>query len=138
MNYNGMKFLKNCDHSQIAVLVPVLLIFKDYGFEKLYIARSLIRFEIIVAALGVICFKFRFNLGKIFVNVLPMFLSSFVMGGVGFFLICVSEKMLWQCLWILVCVIVYFTVLLGCFPSIRRELFGVPFVQKLIRKIKKK
>mgnify|MGYP003290349697 CR=1 FL=1 len=123
--------------SQIAVLVPVLLIFKDYGFERLYVARSLVRFEIVVAAIGVICLKFKFNLGKIFINVLPSFLSALVMGTAGYFLLRLSDKMLWQWVWILICIVVYFAVLLGCFPSIRQEIFGIPFVQKLIGKLKK-
>ena len=67
-----------------------------------------------------------------------MFLSSLVMGIVGFLLLRVSEHMLLQCVWIFVCVVVYFAVLLGCFPPLRRELLSVPFVQKWIGKIKKK
>ena len=41
--------------SHIMVLVPVLLIFKEFGFETLYVARSLVRFDCIISMFIIMC-----------------------------------------------------------------------------------
>ena len=123
--------------SHMIVLIPVLLLFKDAGFKTLYVARSLLRFEIIFIALGVLCFVFKFKLSKILSNIFPACLSALIMGAVGFVLLQINDAFLWQCMWILVCIIVYFAFLFVCFPRLRRELLELSFVRKFMEKVKK-
>ena len=60
------------------------------------------------------------------------------MGAVGFGLQQLGSALVWQIISVIICIIVYFTVLLTCFSSARNELFSLPFIQKFIKKIKKK
>lgn len=119
--------------SHIVFLAPVLLAFKDYGFQTLYVARSLLRIELMLAAMIVLVVVFKFKAGKIFSNIMPSVLASLVMGCTGYFLQKVSHNFLWQCVAIFICIVVYFAFLLGVFPSIRRDLFKVPLVEKLLK-----
>ena len=51
--------------TQIATLVVFIVIFKDFGFETLYLVRSLVRLELIIVLLPVLCLVFKFNFVKI-------------------------------------------------------------------------
>jgi PST family polysaccharide transporter len=121
---------------QIAVLVPVLLIFKQYGFRSLYIARSLVRIEIILCAFIVMSVMFNIKARDIFKNTLPMIVSALIMGLAGYGLRLISDSMIWQFVAIFLCVIVYFGVLFLAFPNTRKDALDSPYAQKLVGKIK--
>jgi len=118
-------------------IVPTLLISVRYGFEVLYTARSLVRIQMILAAMIIMKLMYHFNFTDVIKNVLPMMISTAIMGVVGFGLKQISPHIAWQFASILLCVVVYFAVLLGCFPKLRREIFAIPFVRKVIGKLKK-
>lgn len=124
--------------SQIVVLVPVLLIFKNYGFRVLYIARSLVRVELMAALCIVLCTAFHFKFGKILKNVLPSLASAAIMGVFGFFMLQISDRVIWQFVWIGLCIVVYFAVLFACFANMRREILETPYAKKVLEILKRK
>ncbi len=120
----------------LAFVVPVLMICVNYSFETLYTARALVRLQGVLAALIIMQFVYRFSMIKVVRNVLPMAISAVLMGIAGYFLQMVSVGFGWQLLSILICVLVYFAILLAFFPRTRTELLG--FVKPLFGKIKNK
>lgn len=124
--------------THIFVLLPALIMFRDFGFETLYIVRSLLRIEMMLASITVLCAVFKFNFGKIVVNVLPAIISALIMAVVGFFVMRVNGSFIWQCISVLVCIVVYFGALLGLFPKLRRELLETAYAKKVIHFLKRR
>ena len=122
----------------LAFIVPTLLISVQYDFKVLYIARTLVRIQIIVTAMILMHILYKFRISDVVKNILPMILSSAVMGLVGYGLQHVSDNIVWQFVSIAICAVVYFSVLLVCFSKVRQETLEMPLVKKLIAKIKKK
>ena len=89
----------------------------------------------IISSFVVMGCLFKFKIRDILKNTAPILICSAVMGGVGYGLKLVSDSIIWQFVSIFVCIIVYFAVLLGCFPSIRKEILGMDIVKKIIGKI---
>lgn len=114
----------------LCVLVPVLLISVERGFEVLYISRALVR--LIVTAPFFMHFMYKFYVHKVFINVVPSLFSSIVMGAVGYFLKQINTAIWWQFVVILICIVIYFAVLLTMFPKFRRELLNTPLVNKIL------
>lgn len=119
---------------QIAVLIPALIISSDYGFKAIYITRSLARIELLLSALIFMHFIYKFKVWDVFKNIMPMLISSCVMSLVAIGLNMIWEGMALQIVAVLICVIVYFAVLL-IFPQIRREIFDG--ARKFLRKNKR-
>ncbi|MBQ8630047.1 MAG: lipopolysaccharide biosynthesis protein [Oscillospiraceae bacterium] len=122
----------------IAFLVPTLILSASYGFEILYIARSLVRVQIIVCALSIMHIMYGFKVQHILHNVLPMIISALIMGVAGYLIQQISSSMIWQFVSVFICIIIYFTVLLGLFPSVRHEVLGSVAGKTIMRKIKRK
>ena len=121
----------------IAFLVPSLILSLPYGFEALCIARSLVRIQMIVCALLIMHIMYGFKVQHILRNVLPMIISALIMGVAGYLMQQVSSSMIWQFVSVFICIIIYFSVLLGLFPSVRREVFDSTVGKKIMRKIKR-
>lgn len=117
----------------LSFLIPILLIFVNYDFELLYIARSAVRIQGIITALIIMRVLYKYRIFDAIKNVLPMICSSFVMGIAGYGLQQISGHILWQFATIAICVIVYFSVLLGCFPTTRKEIFKL-YVKLFMKK----
>lgn len=120
----------------IAFLVPTLILSVSHGFEALYIARSLVRIQMIVCALLIMHIMYGFKVQHILRNVFPMIVSALIMGIAGYLMQQISSHIIWQFVSVFICIIVYFTVLLGLFPSIRHEVFGSTIGKKITRNIK--
>ena len=60
----------------IIVLWPTVIIAVRYGFETLYIARSLVRFELIAVNLCIMGIVVKMPIGKMFTNILPACISA--------------------------------------------------------------
>lgn len=60
----------------IIVLWPTILIAVRYGFEVLYISRSLVRFELILVNLIITYMVFKISLYNMFVNIMPASIAS--------------------------------------------------------------
>ena len=80
----------------MAFLVPTLILSVSYGFESLYIARSLVRIQMIVCALLIMHIMYGFKIQHILRNVLPMIISALVMGVAGYLLQQVNSSMICQ------------------------------------------
>ena len=74
-------------------IVPTLLIAIRYDFRTLYTARSLIRFQYVITAMIALRILYKFRIWETIKNVMPMLLSTAVMGVVGFVLKRISGNM---------------------------------------------
>jgi len=68
---------------QLLVLVPVLLVCKGYSFKVLYIARALVRIEIVLSSFIIMSAFFQFRIRDSLKNTLPMIGATIVMGAIG-------------------------------------------------------
>ena len=121
----------------LAFIIPTLLISVRYDFEVLYTARALVRVQIIITAMILMRILYQFKVVDVVNNVFPMIASSIIMGTVGYGLQHISSFILWQFVSIFVCVIVYFAVLLGWFPSVRREIMESAYVKQMTQKMRR-
>lgn len=107
----------------IAFLWPTVLIAVRYGFETLYISRSLIRFQGIIIHMILMYMVIRISLWKMVINVMPSILASVVMLAVAYTLQGVRpDNMWWTVLSITVCMMVYGGIVLS-FPA-ERDVFS--------------
>lgn len=93
----------------IIVLWPVILIFVSHGFESLYVARSLVRLELVFVQLIIMALFVKINVIKMFTNILPALIASLSM--LLILLFPRTESIPLQLLYILVCMCVYFIVI---------------------------
>lgn len=114
-------------------VVPTLLISVRYSFEVLYIARSLVRIQMILTAMILMHILYKFKILDAIKNVFSMIFSSLFMGVVGYLLQSVSNNIIWQCVAVLICAIIYFVTLLGLFPKLRRELLETEYAKKIVK-----
>lgn len=120
----------------LAFLIPTLVLSVSSGFESLCVARSLVRIQIIVCALIIMHIMYGFKIQHILKSTLPMAISASIMGLAGYFMQQVSSSLIWQFLSVFFCIIIYFAVLLGGFPSIRHEVLNSAIGKKLLQKAK--
>lgn len=106
----------------IIVLWPVLLFYVNKGFEALYISRSLVRLELVLVQLLIMAVIVKMNVAKMFTNILPSVIAASSM--LLIMLLPSSESMLIQLLYILICICIYFAVIL-LFPEERCICFNL-------------
>lgn len=106
----------------IIVLWPVLLFYVNKGFEALYISRSLVRLELVLVQLFIMAVIVKMNVAKMFTNILPSVIAASSM--LLIMLLPSSESMLMQLLYILICICIYFAVIL-LFPEERCICFNL-------------
>lgn len=116
-------------------IAPTMLATIEFGFETLYTARALIRLQLLASAVFFVCWLYKFRLADMLKNVAPATVSALVMGAVGWGCLTISEHMLWQCVAIAICVVVYFATLFTCFPKIRREVFETRYGKKIVARL---
>ena len=124
--------------AHIAFLIPTLLLSISHGFEALYIARSLVRIQMIVGALLIMHIMYGFKVKHILRNVFPMTMSALIMGVAGYLMQQINSSIIWQFVSVFICIIVYFAVLLCLFSSVRREVFDSAVGKKIVRRVKRK
>lgn len=105
----------------LIVLWPVVLIAVKYGFEALYISRSLVRLEGILVNLILMYALVRFSPLKMLKNIFIPVVASIFMFFVAFLLKLVSTTLAWNIVSILICIVVYFAVIYSI-PSTRKLL----------------
>lgn len=106
----------------IIVLLPVMLISVKGGFESLYVARSLVRLELVLVQLGIMAIVVKMNIIKMVTNIFPSMIAGSSM--LLILLLPTSESVLIQLLYILICVCSYFAVVL-LFPEERSICFNL-------------
>lgn len=100
----------------LAALIPAVMISVHYGFEALYVTRSLIRIEGVIVNLVIIYYLINITLKHYFLNVFPEIVSSIVMALVSYLLLSISDGIALSFVWITISIIVYFAVLM-LFPG---------------------
>ena len=122
----------------LSVLIPALLFAARDGYVALYLTRSVMSLFAVILAFTIMKFVFGFKAVETVLNVAPMIISAIIMGVVGYLLQFVMESYAWHFVAVFICIIVYFAVLLTLFPKTRTEVFNLPFVQKILKKLKHK
>lgn len=100
----------------IIVLWPVLLIYVNKGFEALYVARSLVRLELVLVQLIIMATVIKMNVAKMLTNVLPSMVAACSM--LLILLLPLSESIFVQLIYVVICVCIYVAVIL-LFPEER-------------------
>lgn len=111
----------------IIVLWPTILIAIKYGFETLYIARSLVRLELIAVNLCIMGWAVKMPIGKMFTNVLP---SCVAASSMLIVLLLPTPQSVWMnIIYVLLTVIIYLAIIMF-FPKERNLLLNLPKVIK--------
>ena len=113
----------------ILVLLPAVLISIRYGFETLYSARALVRFELIMVNMVIIYYVIRISPLEMLRNTYASLVAAFAMLVIAFFLRNVSETLLWQLSSLGICFICYFMIL-ALFPEERRGIVDMVLIRK--------
>lgn len=113
----------------IIVLWPTMFISVKYGFEVLYTARSIVRFELILVNLVILYVSIGISPWSMLKNVLPAVFSSVLMYGVSKLLLMAGSSVLWQFVSVLICSAAYLVIIL-LFPKERTIVLN--FIRKKI------
>ncbi|MEI4283298.1 lipopolysaccharide biosynthesis protein [Tetragenococcus halophilus] len=104
-----LSVIAQCLH--LVFLIPLIIWAVSKGFEFLVIVRSLARLQFILVHLIIIKSVFGYSILTILTNLRSIFISAILMGGVGYLTLKISQNIIVQFIWIIVCVIVYFGIL---------------------------
>lgn len=118
----------------LCFLVPTLLISVNYGFNTLYISRSLVRIQGILSAMIISDIIFKIKIKETLKNIFPQTLCALLMGISTLLTRGIFPGTIWQFVSIGICVIVYFGILM-LFPSMRKTVFELEIVKKLRSKL---
>ena len=113
------------------VLYPVVIIAIKYGFEVLYISRSLVRLELILVNLIFMYMLVKISPFAMIKNIIVPCLSAMVIMIVSYFLLSISGNIIWQIVCVVIASIIYLGVI-SLFPNDRKLLLS--FISKLKRK----
>ena len=102
--------------SHLVILIPVIIYAADFGFETLFWARSLVRFELIFVNLIITYYLVSLSPWKMLKNIAPEIIVSFFMCVVAFALQQIDNSILWSFMSIGICIVVYFLTL-AIFPK---------------------
>lgn len=103
---------------QLIVLVPVLLIYAPLGFEKLYVARSLARLELIAVQIIIMGIVIRFPLKKMVLKSIPSFVCTAIMIIVNIPLMNVLNSVYSQIFGVIISITVYFLMMRLLFNNV--------------------
>lgn len=111
----------------IAALWPTVFISVKYGFETLYVARSLVRLELIVVNLCIMGLIIKMPVGKMLTNILPACIA-----GASMLLVMLlpSTDSIWQSLLYAVVATTIYLIVIFVFPKERYILLNLPRIIK--------
>lgn len=95
----------------IIVLWPGILIAIKYGFEVLYVARSLLRLELVFVNLCITYIFIHISPVMMLKNILPSIIATAIMCITSYLLNLHAETIWWQCMSILVCIFTYIVII---------------------------
>ena len=107
----------------IIVLWPTVIIAVRYGFETLYVSRSLVRLEMIVVNLCIMGRIVKMPVGKMITNVLPSCLAATCMLLV--FLLPTADSFLMNVIYVFIAAIIYFGIVM-LFSEERKTILVLP------------
>lgn len=111
----------------IIVLWPTVIIAVRYGFETLYIARSLVRLELIVVNLCILGIVIKMPIGKMLYNILPACIAAACM---LFVWLLPDTELIWlKLVYALIAAMIYCIVIMF-FPEERKTLLSLPQIIK--------
>jgi PST family polysaccharide transporter len=110
------------------VLYPVVLIAIKYGFEILYISRSLVRLELVLVNLVVMYWLVKISPIAMIKNISISCIAAIGMYIVSLLLINISDSTIWQISSIILCSVTYIAIIY-CFKQERELLLS--FVSKI-------
>lgn len=116
-----LSVLSQCLH--IAFLWPTVIIAVRYGFETLYISRSLVRLTGIVINLCIMGFIIKMPIGKMITNVLPACIASACMLLV--LLLPATDSLLVNIVYAVIAALIYVVVIM-LFPEERKTMLNLP------------
>ena len=96
----------------IVVLWPVVLIAVHYGFETLYIARSLVRVESIIVNIAIMYLFLNFSPVKMVTNIMPSLIAGFSQIAVAMLMRGINNSVLWEIICVGISSLVYLFVIL--------------------------
>lgn len=96
----------------IVVLWPTVIISIRYGFETLYTARALVRFEGILVNMIIMYFVIHISALEMFKNTFHSLVAAATMLFMAWILRKVDTSFMWQILSVILCAIVYFGVII--------------------------
>lgn len=111
----------------IVVLWPTILITVNYGFETLYVARALVRLELIAVNLCIMGWVIKMPIVRMFTNILPSCIAA-----LGMFLILLlpsQESIIFNLLYACVAGIIYILIIM-LFQDERNILLNMPKLLK--------
>lgn len=111
----------------IIVLWPTVLIAIRYGFEVLYVSRSLVRLELVAVNLCIMGFVLKMPVKRMITNILPCCVAAS-----GMFLVLLfppAETFFVNCIYALLAALVYFIIIL-MFPAERSIVLNIRSVIK--------
>lgn len=102
----------------IVVLWPAVLIAVNYGFECLYVTRTLMRLEHVLVDMIIMQFVVHISVRKLVLNVFPSMISAVVMFGTSLLVKTISDGFMWNIVGVLMSTISFFCSILF-FPAER-------------------
>lgn len=112
----GLSVLSQCLH--LIFLWPVVLVSVNFGFEVLYIARSLVRFQGIIVDLVLLALFIHLSPINMIKNILPSTLASLIMFMCGKYMLTINSEIWWQLLSVLISIIIFAQIIM-LFPAER-------------------
>ena len=97
----------------IVVLWPTVILSTKYGFETLYVSRSLVRLELVLVNLIIMNYVIHISPLKMISNISKPLIAAMVMGVVGLLTRNVYDSIVWQIFTIILCVVTYFGIVLS-------------------------
>ncbi len=119
----------------IAFIIPAVLISINYGFSVLYITRSLMRVQFVAVNVLFMRLIYKFEISTMLKNLIPSLAASIGMSVAGYMFVSLSASVVWQIFSVLVCIILYFGLLI-CFPKTRKEILELPWTKRFIKRDK--
>ena len=112
----------------IVVLWPVIHISVKYGFEVLYISRSVVRFEMIVVNLIILYYLINISWIQMLKNISASCFAAIIMSIISYFLLKIDQSFIWQIFSIIISIIIY-VIIIMCFSNERNIL--KPYIQNI-------
>jgi PST family polysaccharide transporter len=105
-----------CQLLHVIVLIPAVYIAASYGFTILYWTRSLVRFELMIVNMFFAYYLIHQSPWKMFLNVLPVFLSCVAMAIIAYILLSLNDSIICSFIWVILSGITYL-IFLSLFPN---------------------
>ena len=113
----------------LIAVVPVVIVCIRYGFETLYIGRSLVRIEAVFVNIILLAVYIEISPLKMLKNLMSITIASLLMGLVGYYIRTLSDGVAWQFVSIFICIVLYFG-FIYLVPSERENLLDLKSIIK--------